>query len=543
MSAPLRSHPTDEGDGRLSTPAASLAELLVQEVYRCAGAAAACRTDSHRDLLAWGRMYLPAYFRCAPSRMHAWLADELDRITHHRGGKLNLLAPRGSAKSTVGALCYVLRSAVEGLEPYIWIISATKEQAAAHLDHIKAELEDNARLGRAYPRSARRGGVWRSGAIELLNGAVVESYGAGQQLRGRRRREHRPSLIVCDDVQNDLLAASPLQRAACQQWFHGVVLKAGDQRTNVVNLATALHRDALAMNLHGAPGWTSALFRAVERWPDNLELWRQWEVLAADRTRADATAAARAFFESHRAEMLAGSDVLWPEREDLYELMMMRLFEGRASFEREKQNSPIDPERCEWPDEYFEQHIWFHEWPADLAVRTIALDPSKGADARHGDYSAYVLLGVDPAGTLYVDADLARRPTPQMVADGVALCVQFRPHALGVESHQYHDLLAAEFAAEFRRRTARLTPPLAIHNRVNKDVRIRSLGPYLSQRLMRFRSHSASTQLLVDQLRDFPLGDHDDGPDALEMAVRLANHLLDGRSADDGLGDRLPIGN
>jgi hypothetical protein len=25
---------------------------------------------------------------------------------------------------------------------------------------------------------------------------------------------------------------------------------------------------------------------------------------------------------------------------------------------------------------------------------------------------------------------------------------------------------------------------------------------------------------LVDQLRDFPIGDHDDGPDALEMAIR-----------------------
>jgi hypothetical protein len=27
-------------------------------------------------------------------------------------------------------------------------------------------------------------------------------------------------------------------------------------------------------------------------------------------------------------------------------------------------------------------------------------------------------------------------------------------------------------------------------------------------------------------LRDFPNGDHDDGPDALEMAVRLAGELL-----------------
>ena len=31
------------------------------------------------------------------------------------------------------------------------------------------------------------------------------------------------------------------------------------------------------------------------------------------------------------------------------------------------------------------------------------------------------------------------------------------------------------------------------------------------------------------------------GPDALEMALRLANHLLEARSFNDGLGNRLPI--
>ena len=49
---------------------------------------------------------------------------------------------------------------------------------------------------------------------------------------------------------------------------------------------------------------------------------------------------------------------------------------------------------------------------------------------------------------------------------------------------------------------------------------------------------SKSTKLLVDQLRDFPLGSHDDGPDALEMAMRLAEQLT-GVPFDDGLGDNL----
>jgi hypothetical protein len=56
---------------------------------------------------------------------------------------------------------------------------------------------------------------------------------------------------------------------------------------------------------------------------------------------------------------------------------------------------------------------------------------------------------------------------------------------------------------------------------------------------LRFKANSASTRLLVEQLRDFPAAAHDDGPDALEMALRLAEEVWYGRNASDGLGDRL----
>jgi hypothetical protein len=51
----------------------------------------------------------------------------------------------------------------------------------------------------------------------------------------------------------------------------------------------------------------------------------------------------------------------------------------------------------------------------------------------------------------------------------------------------------------------------------------------------------ASTKLLVQQLQEFPVAEHDDGPDALEMAVRLAEELFSGVPSD-GLGSRLPVG-
>jgi predicted phage terminase large subunit-like protein len=256
-------------------------------------------------------------------------------------------------------------------------------------------------------------------------------------------------------------------------------------------------------------------------------------------TQKPAAELAREFFEANKEQMLAGAVVLWPEAEDLYTLMQMRVESGRPAFEREKQGCPFDPELCEWPESYFEDHIWFDDWPDGLSAKTIALDPSKGKDARRGDYSAYVMLGIDDQGTVYVEANLARRPTPQMVADGAKLCQQFHPLIFGVEANQYQELLVGEFLDEFERQGLAYLSPSALHNHVNKQMRIRRLGPYLSQRRLRFHAGTASTRLLVDQLRDFPAGAHDDGPDALEMALRLAEEIWHGKNADDGLGDRL----
>ena len=345
-----------------------------------------------QGLITWGKRLMPEHFQMPPSRMHLWLAEQFDTLFPKRGVKLNVLAPRGSAKSTLGTLAYPLREALEKREPYIWIISDTMSQAHAHLENIKTELTTNAEIAREYPESSGKGKVWRSGGIVLRNGVTIEAYGTGQRLRGRRRREHRPSLIVCDDLQNDDHITSSTSRQHSQQWFQGTLMKAGNTKTNIVNFATALHREAIALELTRRPGWISRVFRAIEHWPDNMSLWEQWETLYADIDNPNAPDNATAFYEANREAMNRGAQMLWPELENLLTLMKMRVESGRTAFEREKQNSPVNPDYCEWPESYFDESIWFDEWPNQHLARTMALDPSKGRDANRGDYSACVML-------------------------------------------------------------------------------------------------------------------------------------------------------
>lgn len=493
------------------------------------------------DLLDWCRRYLAHHFVCPPSAMHRWLAGCWPQLCRPGGAKVNCLAPRGSAKSTLGALAVPLRAALEGRHPYLWLVSDTKPQAHAHLENIRLELETNARIARDYPDALGTNLRCRAGRLVLGNGATIEAFGAGQRLRGRRRRQWRPTLIVCDDLQNEDHILSTRRRQRALDWFDGTLLPAGAARCNVLHLATALHPEAIAMVLLRRPAWRSAVFAAIVRWPDDMALWARWESIYLDAGRPGAAAEARRFFDEHRAAMELGAETLWPEVEDLYALMCLRAEQGRSAFAREKQNSPIPPETCEWPEEYFDGPIWFDDWPARLRVKTMALDPSKGGDARRGDYSALVMLGIDAAGVLYVDADLARRPTPEIVAGGVAWHRAFQPDVFGVEANQFQELLAELFEAEFRRQGLLGPRPQPIENRTAKVVRIRRIGPYLAAKRLRFKRNSPGARLLVEQLRLFPAADHDDGPDALEMALRLAAAALSSRAAQSRRPQRLRI--
>src|SRR5262245_15589895 len=100
-------------------------------------------------------------------------------------------------------------------------------------------------------------------------------------------------------------------------------------------------------------------------------------------------------------------------------------------------------EGAEWPESYFPDSIWFDDWPPDLVARAAALDPSKGRDAKSGDYAALVLLGLTADGTLWCDADCWRgRSAEFLAATCVEACRAFRPDVFAIESNMFEQLFA-----------------------------------------------------------------------------------------------------
>jgi len=451
------------------------------------------------------------------SGLHCWFVSELETLHERRGKRMALVAPRASAKTTWASYAYPLYCGVHGLEPYIFLISDTQAQARINLANIREEIEDQ------FPELV--GSPWGQDRMRLANGVVVEALGTGSKIRGRRNRVNRPTLIVVDDPENDEHITSVFQRDRSWNWFNRAVANAGTSQTNVLVLGTALHRDCLVLRLSRTAGWDCMTFRAVGSWPTRLDLWKEWELIYQDYEDDQREEKAEEFYRLNKQQMDAGAELLWPEAEPLLDLMKLRATIGWAAFSSEKQGNPVNPEACEWPVEYFGgPGFWFERWPEHIQIKTVALDPSKGKDAQTGDYSAFVKLGRDRAGVLYVEADLQRRPAPQIVDDGVEMIREFRPDGFAIETNQFQELFCVDFERVGQEQGVFL-PIYGLNNQVNKQVRIRRLGPYLAQRKMRFKSRSPGTALLVEQMKDFPVGDHDDGPDALEMALRLSIEL------------------
>lgn len=478
-----------------------------------------------QPLAEWGKKYLPHYFTTEPSKMHVALAEMLGTYVESRGNKNAIIAPRGGAKTTWVSKTFPLYCICHKLEHYILLVGDTTEQSQQNLEAIKTELTDNEALAKAYPDACGIGETWNQDQIVTRNKIKISALGAGKKFRGRTFGQYRAGLIIVDDLDDDEAVMSEGQRIKMWNWFSKALVPMGTADTNFLVVGTALHSDDVIHRLKKTSSWQFECFKGLMSEPTAVELWAEWRRIISnmDVHVKVRQAQAREFYLANEEAMLAGAEVLWPEREPLYFYMEYRASYGELAFLSEYQGVPTANLSAEWPPETFAERIWFDRWP-ECMFKVMALDPSKGKTDT-SDFSAYVIVGVTLDGTLYVEADLARRDTMRIIEDGFNLYLQHLPADIVIEINQYQELLQIEFERQAVERG--LIPPITgVTNTIKKQTRIRMLSPYLRGGRIKFKRDSESTKKLVEQLQEFPNGSHDDGPDALQMAVKRLENLL-----------------
>lgn len=496
-----------------------------RRIERCKARAAKPRPErvrSHRLFnLDWIDTFLPHYRTCEPSKLHRELAGELTDFHAHRGSKRCYIAPRGAAKTTYLSKAYPLYCAVEGIEPLTLLLAETGQQAETYLAAIKKELEGNPKLAEAYSGVVGEGPSWRGDRITLRNGCTIVARGAGGRILGLTEGATRPTLVVGDDMNQRADAYSPTLRSRKLDWFLKDVANVGSPATNFLAAGTPIHMDAVVCELKRNGGWVTKSFRSIIRWPDRMDLWETWERLVSNDADPERAERARAFFLDREEEMMRGSEVLWPERESLYDLMVKRAEIGDRSFASEKQDEPGTDGACSWPAEYFDHTtshpFWFESWPETLVRRQQTLDPSKGA-GESADYQAHIMIGLAPDGVLYFDADFQREPPSSMIQRGIRLARQFATQEWWIEDNGTMGLLVPELQRQTA--TAGWLVPWAVGtSKGSKTERILEADRYLSRNRVRVRN-SAGGRKLVEQWRQVPNGEHDDGPDAASMGLK-----------------------
>jgi len=163
-----------------------------------------------------------------------------------------IVAFRGSAKSSLITTSYVLWS-VLGIQQkkFIIICSQTEVKARQHLMNIKNELLSNELLKKDLgPFEEERNSLGNATAlvIKKLNVKIMISS-VEQSIRGVRHLEHRPDLIILDDIEDTNSVKTREGRNKTFNWLTGEVIPAGSQNTRIIALGNLLHEDSLLKRL------------------------------------------------------------------------------------------------------------------------------------------------------------------------------------------------------------------------------------------------------------------------------------------------------
>ena len=288
------------------------------------------RRDSRGELEAFLYRYLPAEFSHAPGDFHRAIYRDLESIVFQRlpdgfdpGLDADELAeieaagapvlcdaaafayPRGHGKTTtitLGFLAWVLSEwrnmpHFRGEPPFILIVSDTLEQARDRSLDLRDHIEGNELLRDEYgdqvPTAKRkRGGTkWTETDWTTADGCRIKAVGSGTKVRGMLRKGRRPTLIVCDDLENDEAVATQARRRKLERWLQKALIPCGiEGRVATIAVGTILHADSLLSRLLSTEhysGWLKRRFAAlyndegvpdahgtIPLWPEGWPLFR-----------------------------------------------------------------------------------------------------------------------------------------------------------------------------------------------------------------------------------------------------------------------------
>jgi|GEM_PF-113625 predicted phage terminase large subunit-like protein len=193
-------------------------------------------------------IYFPHYVKYETAEFH----KELFSLTEDETIRTIVVeAFRGSGKTTIMGMSYSIW-AILGIQKrkFVLILAQTEAQARQYLANIKKELEANELLREDLGPFEEPNDEWRAISIVLPRyGARIMVASIDKPVRGIRHGQHRPQIIICDDLEDLDTVKTRESRDKVYNWLMGDVIPLGDKDTMLIVIGTRLHEDSILMRL------------------------------------------------------------------------------------------------------------------------------------------------------------------------------------------------------------------------------------------------------------------------------------------------------
>ena len=228
-------------------------------------------------LMTFMAICLPHYLTVRSGRFHFQLADILE---NNDDQLIEIIGFRGSAKTTMSALAFILQVVLTGRYHFIVLINDTGEQVEGNIFNIKTELENNILIKKFFP-NFRLGTTWSTknllieitredGSVDIIR---IVGRSRGQNIRGIRHKQYRPDCILVDDPENLEQVKKKESRDKTQAWFNGEVIPAAQENdSKVIVIGNFLHNDGFMARL--AKNELFKVFRIPFYGEDGLVNWK-----------------------------------------------------------------------------------------------------------------------------------------------------------------------------------------------------------------------------------------------------------------------------
>ena len=140
--------------------------------------------------------------------------------------QINVQAPRGTGKTTLvnrliplWRICYKAFDLVMDRQPeeFILIVGRNERMAVQRLIEIRRVIEQNPLIRRDFGDLV--GTSWTETETETRNGIGLRPLGRGASPRGALLGDVRPTLKLCDDIEDSKRCLNPILREEDRDWF------------------------------------------------------------------------------------------------------------------------------------------------------------------------------------------------------------------------------------------------------------------------------------------------------------------------------------